>query len=166
MPRRETKTLWIDRIHNQTISSGGQQIVTVTNTFSLDELRLAHLTLIRTIICHDYSYVVHDSGEGSQALDIGIGVRTEDAITSGNVPLPGNADDLPIRGWVYRCRHKLHGFAADQAAVDVARVYRDIRAQRRVDNGQVYIATQNTSLTGTASTVSMVGITRCLFRLG
>ena len=164
MPNQR-KTVWIDTLHNPVIASGGVHADTLIAAPTSTDQRIAGMTLIRTIICHDYSYAVHDSGEGSQIIDVGIGVTSQEAFASTILPDPNNAIDHPTRGWVYRCRHKIHGFAADQAAVDVRSVYRDIRSKRKIDNGELYIHIVNSALSGAASSIQVIGITRCLFLL-
>jgi len=156
------RTFWVDTLHNDVISSGGQLLATLVGQ-TLQELRNA--TILRTIVCHDYSYAVHDSGEGAQIIDVGIGITSQEAFAAGVVPDPVSAGDVPTRGWMYRCRHKLHGFAADQPAVDVRTVYRDLRGKRKLENGEAYIVIDNTASSGAASSVQVIGITRLLLML-
>ena len=98
------------------------------------------LTVVQlTLIGMDVAYAVHDSGEGSQHLDIGIGVASQDALAAGagSLPDPNAADDHPIRGWVFRARGRVFGFAADQPMVYSWRIDRDIRSRRKLDNGDI-----------------------------
>jgi len=165
VPGRRRQTLWVDTLHTSIIASGGEAAVTLQAELDVTQAKFAGLTLVRVILCHDYSYAIHDSGEGSAALDIGIGLTSQEAFAAAVHPDPNVTTDHPTRGWIYRCRHKLHGFAADQAAVDVRTVYRDLRAKRKIENGELYMTWFNTLLSGTASSVQVVGITRCLFEL-
>jgi len=159
------KSVWVDTLHAVSVANGGQVLVSLTGSLTATTTRMGGITLIRTIICHDYSYTIHDSGEGGQILDIGVGVASQEAFASGIVPDPNVATDFPQRGWVYRCRHKLHGFDADQAAVDVRSVFRDIRSKRKIENGELYIIFDNASASGASAAVEIIGITRCLFLL-
>ena len=159
MPRR---TMWIDMLSDFSIASGGQNVEDLDPD---NQLSSRGMTLIRTILCHDYSYTVHDAGEGSQIIDIGIGITAEEAFTADVVADPSTRLDFPPMGWVYRCRHKLHGFAADQPAFDVRSVYRDLKSQRKMDRQHPYLVVDNTPDSGTASAVHMVGITRMLYLL-
>jgi len=160
------KSIWVDTLHSQDTSNSGFSLVSLMASLDLDEIRTGGLTLVRTIICHEYAYSVHDAGEGSQNLDVGVAVTNQESFLDGSVPDPDVQTDMPSRGWVYRCRHRLHGFAADQPAVDVRAVYRDIRASRKIENGVVYLHLRNNAADGVAATVRTTGITRCLFLLG
>ena len=157
----QRQTIWVDTLTNSSAASGGQLIVDL----NLQNVNLRGATILRTIVCHDYTYTVHDSGEGSQMLDIGIAVASEEAFVAQNLPDPATAPDFPLRGWIYRCRHILHGFAADQAAIETRSVFRDLRSQRKVDNGHPYMIMDNTPVEGVASVIRLVGITRQLFLL-
>ena len=157
-------TVWVDTLHNVDIASGAQGFISL-QSFSTGVHGGRALTLLRTIICHDYFYTVHDSGEGAQFIDVGIGIASAEAITASVVPDPATPTDVPTRGWIYRCRHVLHGFAADQATVDVRTVYRDLRGRRKLDNGGSYLVIDNTAKSGVASAISVVGITRQLFQI-
>ncbi len=154
-------TIWVDSLHNITVASGGKSELTLM--FELLTARSDRLTLLRTILCHDYSYTVHDAGEGTQTVDVGIGVTSDEAFNAGVLPDPETASEHPTRGWVYRCRHRLHGFAADQAAVDVRTVNRDLRSKRVIQNGELFLSITNQNDTGAAASIQVTGITRCLF---
>ena len=156
------ETVWIDTLHGDNLGSGSQSVIELRSS-SVAAGR--GMTLLRTIICHDYSYTIHDSGEGTQVLDIGIGVGSVEAVTAGVVPDAKDELEFPTVGWVYRCRHVLHGFAADQAAIDVRTVYRDLRGRRKLGNGKCYLVWDNTPSSGVASSINMTGITRQLWQL-
>ena len=161
--RRET--VWIDTLHENNITSGGAFITSLNAPWTAEEVRRGGLTLLRTIICHDYGYTIHDSGEGNQIIDVGIGVFSNEAFGASALPDPDLATDFPAKGWVYRCRHKLAGFDADQPAVDIRTVYRDLRSRRKIENGILALHIMNKNGNGVASTIQVAGITRCLFML-
>ena len=161
MAQHRRSTFWVDTLHNIDIASGGKSETTLMGALSVEDTR--GLTLIRMILCHNYSYTVHDSGEGSQLLDIGIGVASREALNATALSDPETATEHPTRGWLYRCRHKMHGFAADQAASDLRDVYRDLRAKRRMETGAVFLSLTNSAQSGAASAINVAGITRCLF---
>jgi len=164
VPKRQT--IWTDVLHSGIVVSAGLSFDNLMGEFPETERRGAQYTLERLILCHDYSYAVHDSGEGSQFIDVGVGIVSQEAFDAGAIPDAGTTDDFPVRGWIYRCRHKLHGFASDQAATDVRTVFRDLRAKRRLDNGVPFIQFQNSPLSGAASSIQIVGITRALWSIG
>ena len=166
MTSQRKPTIWVDTLHQVDIASGAKLEISLSAEQGVTSQRFDRATLIRLILCHDYSYTVHDAGEGSQTIDIGVGVVSQEALAAGVLPDPETAGDHPQRGWVYRCKHKLHGFAADQPGIDVRTVYRDLRAQRRMDNGALLLSIRNFPINGAASSINVTGITRCLFRLG
>ncbi len=157
------KTFWADTLFNLDITSGGQGRVTLITDFSSEELRLAQITLMRTIVGLDCAYTIHDNGEGSQRCDIGIAIASQESFAAGSVPDPSNAADHPIRGWIFRTSGRVFGFAADQPAVYSWRIDKDIRSRRKLENGEAYLVADNTALEGTASTVRLVGLVRQLW---
>jgi len=152
---------WIDSLHNIDIASGAKSETTLMGALSVEDTR--GLTLMRCILCHDYEHTIHDSGEGQQIIDIGIGVASREALNAAALSDPEIATEHPDRGWVYRCRHVTHGFAADQPAAYVQSVFRDLRAKRKLETGAVFLSITNTAKSGAAATISIVGITRLLF---
>ncbi len=160
-PKR--RLFWVDTLHANEVASAGQTTINLVGSFDMEQTRLATLTVMRIIVCHDYHYTVHDAGEGSLTLDVGIGISSQEAFAAGILADPATTQDFPIRGWLYRCRHVLHGFAADQPAVDVRSVNKDLRARRKLDNGVLHLILDNTPASGVASTARITGITRVLF---
>ena len=162
MPARR---LWTDTLVNQSIASGGSASAELTSTFLTNEMRLAQMTLVRTIVGIDIGYSVHDAGEGSQLGSCGIAVVGRDALTAGigSLPDPSVATDKPLRPWVWRYRARVYGFAADQPAVYSRRVDLDLRAQRKLENGELVFIMANDPQEGVASTILYSGLIRCLF---
>ena len=157
------KTFWSDTLLHTLVGSGGQAAISLVSDFSNEELRLASLTLMRTIIGIDVAYSVHDSGEGSQLMDIAIGVESQEAFAAGVHPDPKVGSDHPVRGWVFRARGRVFGFAADQPAVYSWRLDRDIRSRRKLENGEAFIVIDNTPAEGAAGSVSVSGLIRQLW---
>ena len=120
-------------------------------------------TLMRLIICYDIGHLVHDSGEGTQFIDVGIGIASEEAVAAGALADPEASTDFPATGWLFRCRVLSQGFAADQPAAYYRTIERDLRAKRRLDNGNLYLSVTNTNDTGTSGSIIVAGITRALF---
>jgi len=140
-------------------------IVDMMTSFSAPEQRISGLTLLRTIIGVDLAYTVHDSGEGSQQADIGLGIATVEALGVGAtaIPNPRIENDFPVRGWIYRSRHRIFGFAADQPAVFTVRLEKDLKSRRKLDNGSPYMALENTAIEGVASAIRITGMIRQLW---
>jgi len=162
MPKRST--FWVDTLLTKVIASSGSVHVSLIENESAPSV-LSDLTLIRTIICVDLHYTVHDSGEGFQVWNMGIFVQSREAAAALITPDPDVAADHPMGGWVFRCGGSLHGFAADQPAVDVRHLERDIRAMRKLQRGVLSLVVSNDAGTGAASSISMTGIIRCLYKM-
>ena len=159
-----SRTLWIDSMFNLQAASGGSQVKgSLMGPMTEEQTRLQPMTLTRTIIRCDLAYITHDAGEGSQRVSIGIGVTSQESFAANIIPDPEVATDFPVRGWVYRAQYRVYGFAADQPAIDVIRIDRDIRAQRKLDNGEAYVVMTNADLEGVAASVSLVGVIRTLW---
>jgi len=158
-------TLWVDSLLDFDIASGGQGVANLAGTITFNEQRMGGMTLMRTIVGIDLAYTVHDSGEGSQMVDLGIAFASREAAQAAVLPDPSTVTDFPPRGWVFRYRCRLFGFAADQPAVFTRRVDRDIRARRKMDNGEAVIIIDNTAIEGVATAIRITGLIRMLYLL-
>jgi len=160
--------LWIDNLVNAPLGSGALAVQGLNGTFTTEATRLAQMTLLRTIIGLDVAYTVHDSGEGSQQVALGIGIAETDAFAAGvgSLPDPGVESDFPRLPWVWRARYRIFGFAADQPTIFTRRLDLDIRAQRKLGNGISYLILSNTPQEGVAATVSVTGYIRQLWLVG
>ncbi len=159
-------TLWIDSHLNVTTVSGDKKENSLMTGFSPGDTRLARMTLLRTIIGLDVAYTVHDSGEGSQLMSMGIGIATNEAFTAGSLPLPNLATSFPRLPWIWRAQYRIFGFAADQPTIFTRRIDLDIRAKRKLENGIAFINWLNLAKEGVASAVEVTGIIRLLWLVG
>ena len=151
---------WIDSIINATLVAGTQIDVDMMGVASFSESRRGW-TLVRTIIGLDVAYAVHDSGEGSHLVSMGIGIAGTEALSAvGGTAEPDVAAEHPVRGWLYRAQYRIFGFAADDPTVYSARIDRDIRAKRKLDNGLCIFSANSALHEGAASTVKVTGIIR------
>ena len=162
MPARR---LWTDTLVDIAVGTGASNFVDLTSTFLVNEMRLAQLTLVRTIVGLDVAYSVHDAGEGSQQADLGICGVSREAIAGGvgSLPNPAVAADKPILPWVWRYRARIFGFIADDPAVFTRRIDLDLRSQRRLQNGEMILRVANTAEEGATSTLLFSGLIRCLY---
>jgi len=153
---------WVDSLHDIQVASGVNNIVSLIPNIPATESR-SGMTLLRTLICWNIQPTIHDSGEGQQTFDVGIGITSQDAFTAGAVADPEVETDHPMGGWLYRCRGTVFAFAADQAAVYSRILQEDLRGKRKLNNGNLFMTLTNTPEQGTATAISLIGITRCLF---
>ncbi len=157
-------TLWIDTVLLNDIAAAGQDVRSLMTGVSSGETRLAGMTLLRTIIRVDIGAVVHDQGEGDCIVHLGIGVTDQEAIAASVVPDPETASDFPVRGWVWRANYRVQSFAADQPVVHIREIDKDIRARRKLDNGESFMVTTNVAGSGTPS-MRVSGLIRQLYLL-
>ena len=163
MPRPR---VWTDTFIDLAVASGGPaQFVDLSSTFLTNEMRLAQMTLVRTIIGIDVAYAVHDAGEGSQQATAGICVVDRNALAGGvgSIPNPNVALEKPIRPWVWRAKWRIFGFAADDPTIFTRRVDLDLRSQRKLENGEIVFIANNVPEEGAASVVLLSGLVRCLY---
>ena len=159
MPR----TLWLDTALNNDVASGAELLVSLMTGLTAVQTRFDQMTLMRTLIGIDCGYTVHDAGEGSQQFDAGIAIADQVSFAAGSVPDPQTQGEFPTRGWVWRARYRLFGFAADQPTIFTRRLDLDIRARRLLENGEAFIKFSNAAIEGAASTIRVVGFIRQLW---
>ena len=164
MTTQRRKMFWVDRLLNQDVASDGEVHLDLITGESIAGV-LTDLTLIRTILCLDIHYSLHDAGEGYQNWNMGIFVQSREAAAANIAPDPNVAADHPQAGWVFRCGGVIHGFAADQPAAAVRTVERDIRAMRKLNRGVLSMILNNDPATGVASSIRFTGIVRCLYKM-
>ncbi len=155
MPR-----LWVDTVIDNTLAIGAQTVISLMTGVSATQTRFDRMTLLRTIIGLDLARSVHDSGEGSELVGIGIGIASQEAFAAGTVSDPLTATDFPTRGWVWRAHYRIFGFAADQPAVFDRRIDLDLRSQRKLENGEGFIVADVVAMEGANSTERLSGIVR------
>jgi len=158
MPR-----VWFDNVLTTVLGIG-----TISNTDLLADsdpiqTRINQMTLLRTIIGLDLGRTVHDSGEGSERVSLGIGVISQEAFAATVTPDPNVQGDFPPRGWVWRSVYRTYGFAADQPAVHSVRIDLDLRSMRKLENGVMCLTMLAETLEGSSSTVTALGIIRQLY---
>ncbi len=161
MPR-----LWIDTSVNADVALAGQLLVSLMTGVTAIDTRLSQMTLLRTIIGLDLARTVHDSGEGSEVAHLGIGVASQEAFAAGTVADPSADGDFPTRGWIWRGKYRIFGFAADQPAISVRRLDFDLRSMRKLENGEAYFAVDLIAEEGASSTLSVIGLIRQLWQVG
>ncbi len=162
MPHGGRHMFWIDNLENIPVASGAKAEVSLLGTLPESEGR-SGMTLMRLILCWDLSYTIHDSGEGQQLVDVGIGIASIEAFGAGVLSDPEIETEHPQSGWLFRCRVPIFGFAADQPAVYVRTIERDLRARRKLNNGVAFLSVSNMAESGAASAISLRGITRTLW---
>ena len=73
------------------------------------------------------------------------------ALAAAEVPNPAVAADRPQRGWVYRCNRAVQNDGGANVEVHMEHDEKDLRAKRKVGNGQAFLRVVNTTQDGLAS---------------
>ena len=161
MPR-----IWIDTSASLALATPGQNSKSLMSGVSSTQTRFDRMTLLRTIIGIDIARLVHDSGEGSEQISVGIAIASQEAFALTAFPDPEVDTDFPIRGWIWRARYRVYGFAADQPAVFNTRVDLDMRSQRKLENGEAYLIAVSEAVEGANSAIQISGLIRQLWLVG
>jgi len=159
-------TLWVDTVIDFDTTIANQTALSLMSGVSSTETRFTRMTLLRTIVGLDVGMLVHDSGEGSNKVTLGIAIASQEAFAASNLPDPETSTDFPTRGWIWRARYRVFGFAADQPAVFTRRIDLDLGSRRKLENGEAYIIVTNEAMEGVNSTITTVGIVRQLWLIG
>ena len=152
---------WIDTLFDFSLATGAQNLSILMT--GVAPINVRRQTLIRTIIRLSLVSTTTAGAWGTQLLDIGIGITSQEAFAVGVVADPLTANDQPSRGWIYRTRKLCaqNGIGA----VILYEVTADIRASRKLDDGECYLVVNNTTDRGTAFTVGVAGLIRQLWLL-
>ena len=154
------RTYWLDTLVSATAGNGSNQALTLLGPFTAQETQ--GWTLTRVVL--ELALSAQGAGpDGLQIFDVGVGLAEQDAFAAGALPDPNVATDEPARGWVWRTRC-LVPRDADTIRQPI-RCMGDFRAQRKVDGAEVFVIFTNILVEGTAFTVRLVGIVRCLYLL-
>ena len=158
MPRQ---TDWVDTTIARSVASGAQDFFSLATGMAPINLRGA--TLIRTIIRLDLHSATVAGAWGVQRLQMGIGITSQEAFAAGVLPDPVTAGDKPSRGWIWR-----GSIAVAQNGIGSPVMFdlsADIRASRKIENGELFIVFDSAPGGGTAFTVGLNGLIRTLIKL-
>jgi len=156
---------WADLLVNTTLSSGGNVVLNLlTNAPTVDTI-----TAIRIISRLEARAVATDQVEGTQLVDIGIGVTSVEAFAGGITTLPSPVTDteFPPRGWLYVARRVyqlgLPIISGGGGPIHTVAVFDfDLRAMRKIDKGVLFLAATSTNVDGSAVSLSLTGRVRSL----
>ena len=158
MPR---PTDWIDTLLDFNVATGTGAFRSLMT--GVAPVNMRGMTLIRTIIKLNMYSNTTAGAWGVQRADIGIGVADQDAFAATALPDPNVSTDKPARGWVYRTQELISQNGVGTRIV--FDVQADIRAARKVENGELYIGVFNTAETGTTFAINVFGLIRTLYKL-
>ena len=117
-------------------------------------------TAVRMIVDLSVYPAVTPSNDGYQSLDFGIGVATFDAISAGALPDLRTVSDRPIGDWMIRGQRMV--IQGNTEVVQATHIFHDIRAQRKLAGGNMFLAVASNSRLGVAFACDVRGMIRVL----
>ena len=155
MPRL---SIWDDTLLNFSVASGAQSAaIVLTLTPGGDS---EGFTMVRCIVRLSLFHSSVPANDGYQHLDLAVGLGSKESVAAGIVPDPNTNTEKPVHDWVWRDR-----CAVPQDAATTLRPIHckgDFRGQRKLGGGQLYLIVNNSPGHGTAFTVTVNGLIRCL----
>jgi len=121
-------------------------------------------TLTRLIVdLWAYPPVTNAAAQRANAVNLGIGVSSLEAFTAETLPDPGTQADYPQQGWLYVATKPVLKFfvTTEHSQVVGAHFQADLRAQRKVDRGTLFMVIENVGVNG-ADNVDFWGRIRAL----
>ena len=157
------RTRWIDHHVAETIATAGQANTSLWGNVLQNDIRAGTITrvvgslqMVSTSIAGAY---------GVQEIAIGFGVVGQQAFNEGSPSLPNPMvmSEFPVRGWIWRTSHMVmqNGVGIN----GLTSVSFDLRAQRKIDDGEFAAIIVNGNVLGTAFTIRIHGNVRTLVLL-
>ena len=159
MPARPTT--WVDTILSRSIPAGSQQTQSLILEMSAGDKRQS--TAIRIIIDMWMSSESVAGAWGVQRLTCAIGVASQEAFLAGTLPDPNIAIERPARGWMWRGSPMVAQNGAGSPVL--YHVMADLRAARKIENGELYMIFNADTINGTSFTTRLDGLIRVLMKL-
>jgi len=154
---------WADlRFGTQTLASGATRKDDILSGLSPTETK----TVSRILIDVHYYYLESNENECSNVVDLAIGVVSKEAFDLETLPDPDNSSDYPQQGWVYVATQPVQqSLPTGGTPVTMWRLgahfKADVRGQRKVDRGVLFLLAQNLSINN-GQTVRITGRVRAL----
>ncbi len=162
------RVAWCDFLMNEALSDG----VVVLDNLLVNAPVSDTLTVTRII--GDFWCLQTDSDENQalKTVDVGIGVINQEAFDLGTgvgIPNPTVEDSTPPRGWLYAARQPvLQALPTGGTIVtmwrETAHFKFDLRGQRKIDKGVLYMWIEMNTITGSTVALQAIGRIRTLFK--
>ncbi len=152
---------WADTLLSNAIATPGTlNINLLTNAPTVDTLTAVRI-VGHVIIVPDAELSAVD---GSQNVDIGIGVTSVEAFGANTLPDANDDTKYPPRGWLWIDRFTMM-IAVGAGPIDryqFTDYHFDVRSQRKVDKGVLFMTIQNVVASGGGNAVQVSGRIRVL----
>jgi len=159
----QRKVTQVDNLFSTTVTPGSTFIFTLSDELEPEFQRGA--TLIRTLL--DITLAPSSPGgvEGEQRVDMGIGIFTQQQITTGSSAIADISVETarPILPWLWRTR----GYLTDtvEGRGHLWRIQADVRSMRKLNMGTCALVGEPNVHTGVTFTPTVVGICRQWYKL-
>ncbi len=162
MTTRRRPRAWSDTLVNRIIASG-------SGTAPIDLLLQLAASDTKTAVRLIGDFVAfpddrNASVDGVAEIDMGVGVAASEAFIATVVPDPNNQADYPTLGWLYATTKFVifNNSSGTTEKLFIPEWHFDIRANRKVDKGVLYLAINNTNADAAGYDVRVVGRVRAL----
>ena len=141
---------WSDaRYAGSTLASGATlKNDLLTNLAAADTKTVSRLLIDLTFV----PPVTNSAVDRTNTIDIGVGVVSREAFDLETLPDMDNLADYPQTGWLYVATKMVYKFAPDVSSgttILPAHFMVDIRANRKVDRGVLFLSILNVGVNGT-----------------
>jgi len=159
MVTQRRRRAWSDTIVLVSLASGGTQNFDLLAGLAATETKTVSRILIDLTVITSVST---DESEASANIFVGIGVVSAEAFTAGVLPDMPSPTDYPQQGWLY-IANKPWQQAVHTTGVALVTPHfeADIRGQRKVDRGVLFLTVDNIVLDGSV-TLRVTGRVRAL----
>ena len=154
MPDRRRRA-WADTIINVSLANNGSHLVNLLTGLAAADTK----TVSRILVDITGFLAATDQSEAAAIVHLGIAVASEEAFDSGIDSLPATdvTTDYPQAGWIYvASKVVLQGLPIISGGGGPTRMLatfkEDLRGQRKVDRGVLYLAIRQRALTSTLTT--------------
>ena len=162
------RVAWCDFLMNDSLGNG----IVVLDNLLVNAPVSDTLTVTRIIGDFKCYLSAASEVETFQTVDVGIGVINQEAFDLGTgvgIPNPTVEDSTPPRGWLYAARDLTQqalptGGTPVTMWRETAHFKFDLRGQRKVDKGVLYMWREANIVSGSSSNLTAIGRIRVLFK--
>ena len=154
---------WADTLIDNTVVNGGQ----LRTDLLIGAPTIDTITAVRIVgDIMGFSGALSEA-EGTQLVDLGIGVTSREAFDALVLPDPNASGDYPPRGWLYVARAVMQTALPTGATPTAifrrfAEFHFDVRSMRKIDKGVLFMVISNTNADGGTETINLAGRVRVL----
>ena len=154
---------WLDTLPDESVANNTQQQDSLLEGLTTPDTR--GLTIMRMLVHLRVGPITPSAVIGTQKVDVGVALVSADAFSAAALPDPQVAGDRPVMGWLWRDQFQV----VDEQAAGFARtagfqeVRLDLRGRRRIiGTSELVLIMNNSNIEGTAFSIRVSGIIRCL----